>query len=85
MPNSSKRSENIKLVTEFFVGEDSFLPLSLAQMCLEFSGCLRIGKKSLVFITFRIPHYRGSVLKRIKLEQFRTKQKPNPFDNIRYV
>ena len=68
--SASKRAENLKLVIQYFSGDDSFLGPDLSQLCLEFSGCLKVGKKSLVFVTFRVPSYKGRLMKRIALEHF---------------
>ena len=67
----SKKAENLKLVIQYFTGDDSFLGPDLSQLCLEFSGCLKVGKKSLVFVTFRVPSYKGRLMKKIALEHFR--------------
>ena len=63
----SNRTQNIKMVVHHFTGGRGTLPDELCQMCLEFSGCLRIGRRSLVFMTWQIPHYRGRRMKRITL------------------
>ena len=68
--SQSRRHDNIKLVTKYFTGENSFLPLELSQLILQFSGCLKVGKKSLVFVTYKIPHFRGNLMKRIQLKHF---------------
>ena len=63
------KAKNIKMVIEHFASKNSVLPPDLCQLCLEFSGLLRIGRKSLVFLTWNIPHYKGRIMRRISLEK----------------
>ena len=55
------------MVVEHFTAGKSVLPPELCQLILEFSGLLRIGRKSLVFMTWNIPHYSGRIMRRISL------------------
>ena len=50
---------NIETVIEYFTGGVGVLPPALAQIVLEFSGCLKVGRKSLVFMTYNMPAYKG--------------------------
>ena len=65
----NNKSKNIKMVLHYFTGGTSILPDDLCQLCLTFSGCLRIGRKSLVFMTWQIPQYKGQRMKRISLQK----------------
>jgi hypothetical protein len=76
-----KRAENLKLVTEYFTGKDSFLPLDLSQMVLEFSGNLRVGKKSFFYITYDLPAFRGRLFKPIYVKNFRGERHPKSHDH----
>ena len=67
-----EKAENIRIVVKYFSGENSVLPMDLARLCLEFSGNLRVGVKSLVFITFNVPAFRGKLHKKIKIRDFRS-------------
>ena len=73
MPN--RKTENLKFVVQYFSGEHSYLPIELSQLCLEFSGNLRIGTKSLCYITYNIPAFRGKLFKPIRVCNFREEHK----------
>ena len=77
----SKRAENVRMVVQYFSGKSSYLPLVLSQLCLEFSGNLRIGKKSLCYITYNIPAFRGKLFKPIRVSRFREEVHPKDFEN----
>lgn len=68
MKNKHK-SENIKHAIRYFTGGRGFLPEELSRLCLELSGVLKIGKRSLVFLTWQIPQYMGMRMKRMSLER----------------
>ena len=77
----SKQAENIRIVVQYFSGKNSILGPNLSQLCLEFSGNLRVGKKSLCYITYRLPAFRGKLFKPIRVSHFRGEQHPKNFEN----
>lgn len=63
------KTDNIKMVISYFTDNKTKLPPNLTQLCLEFSGCLRIGRKSLMFMVVNMPKYKGRRMRRIAFEK----------------
>ena len=53
------------MVISYFTSNEGVLCDDLNQIILEYSGCLRIGRKSLMYITYNLPLFRGIKLKRV--------------------
>ena len=53
------------MVVRYFTSNTGFLYDDLNQIILEYSGCLRIGRKSLMYITYIMPKFHGIKLKRV--------------------
>ena len=62
---SSFRKENLKMVISYFTSNEGVLCDDLNQIILEYSGCLRIGRKSLMYMTYNLPLFHGIKLKRV--------------------
>jgi hypothetical protein len=69
------KQEKIRVVTEYFTGDRSILPPDLSQLCLEFAGTLRIGLRSLIFVTYNIPTFQGKLHRRFRLQNFMKEKK----------
>jgi hypothetical protein len=70
----SKKAENIKAVIHHFTRGEGILPDEINQMILIYSGCLKIGNRSLVFMTYNLPAFRGMRIKRLNYENRKQKQ-----------
>ena len=62
---SSYRKANLKMVVRYFTSNTGILCDDLNQIILEFSGCLRIGRKSLMYMTYNMPKFCGIKLTRV--------------------
>ena len=51
---------DLREIIHYFCGEP-FLPPEICQLILELSGNLRVGKKSLSYVTHNLPMFRGKI------------------------
>ena len=52
---------DIRDIVDYFCGTTTALPREICKMILEISGNLKVGKKSLSYVTHNLPCFRGRI------------------------
>ena len=66
---------DLRDIVDYFCGTTTILPRELCLLILEISGNLRVGKRSISYVTSHLPAFRGKIWNGVN---------PPPFDKRLY-